>query len=904
MAYSIKPYGKGGFSFVIALLLSVVYANAQHKPFEFIFTDSALNPIAAVGVKVQVLPNNLILLVKNSGIDSSVSFKVAIDRADSIKVTFTSPGYLQQQIKYAVNDTVLQRDTILLYLPNSTLPDATVLGPPIQVRGDTTFYRVDAFKSGEEQKLGELIDKLPDFRKNANGDLLFKGKIVEKITIDGEEIFADRIQLMLNSFPVHVLDQIQALENQSNEKLLKGLRDGNSVFLNLKLNKSKLQFAFGDFTAGAGLPDRYQFSPVLFALKNKLKIGYIANINNLGEGFGWREQEELKTEPQRGAEQWLMQEANIEIINNFDSRFYINNRLFDQRLQVNIPLSSKLALKQELSYTNDKQTQSTFALQTFVTDTGFLSRADTNELVVTPRVGVSTTSLLLRNTDHSQWEFRFVAGLNKSSSTLNNTFSFSSDSTASLSSDYRHNWRQLLLLAEHTNRVNSKKAIKWWASSANIYMPQNGTAISPSFAAIYALPNETFNTQQLNPQLNYSTAQTGMDFLLRKKKSVHTYTAQAQWERFAYESVSNFTTANGNAIIPFPPLIGNNNQHLVQAWLATARTYTVNGTTLNWRLKLGGQQLSQQSRGELNNFFLKPYTDASASSRTKWKNIITTEAQLTYNQQYAAPHQLYAGALPASFNMVRQYQGYATQQMQRIRATLSGTFSFPRNHRHYLMASSFLNLRDAVAYNRFDQFLQLSVDSMNSRNTRTMFLMYNYNYNNFRRNYYLSMSANWSFYQRQYLNNEELVLGNGQMKYISIVGQKQWNKKVFVYGEFSYGESNQEFPAGDGSFVRATNKEWFTKGRVSYNVNRFINVNSSATWLNNNVGTENVFRFVMVEAEAQYNPESKKYKLLLTCRNLANVRNYGSNNINALNESIRILPIIPRNFILSFAFNF
>src|SRR5690606_25866976 len=118
----------------------------------------------------------------------------------------------------------------------TTLNEVEIKAPPIWKRGDTTFYEVEAFKDGDEKKLKDILLKMPDFKEDEHGNILFKKKVIEKITIDGEAIFSDKTKLLMDNFPVHVLETIQAIENQSNQRLLKGLSNENKVFLNLGLD--------------------------------------------------------------------------------------------------------------------------------------------------------------------------------------------------------------------------------------------------------------------------------------------------------------------------------------------------------------------------------------------------------------------------------------------------------------------------------------------------------------------------------------------------------------------------------------------------------------------------------------------------------------------------------------------
>mgnify|MGYP001168685208 CR=1 FL=1 len=190
-------------------------------------------------IKISSKKSNQIHAYFNTGRKNTFSVEVPLKKNDTFLITATHVGYkTYNAIRYIRNgDSIFIN--IKMPLLADTLDGVVVKGPPMWVRGDTTFYKVNRFKTGDETKLKDIITRMPGFEIDNNGNLLYKKKIVEKIMIDGEELFADKIKLMLSNFPIHVLNTVQAIENQSNDRLLKGLVNENRVFVNLGLNPKK-----------------------------------------------------------------------------------------------------------------------------------------------------------------------------------------------------------------------------------------------------------------------------------------------------------------------------------------------------------------------------------------------------------------------------------------------------------------------------------------------------------------------------------------------------------------------------------------------------------------------------------------------------------------------------------------
>ena len=335
-------------AFILIFKINICYSQNQLLIIKGNITDSLDNPIISSFVKV-TNDKNLILAYWNTGNTNSFELKLNPPYPDSVDIIFSNFTYHTQTINVRIKSS----DTILYINPKlkkkiNELSEVKVTAPPVWVRGDTTFYSANYFKEGNEKKLKDLLEKIPDFEFN-EGMLYYKKLLIEKVTLDGEELFSDKINLIIENLPVHVLETIQAIENQSSNKKLNGLDNSKKVFLNIGLNKAKLQFAFGDVELGAGTNKRYSISPVLFSLYGKFKLGFIGNTNSVGKSVSTAQFNEVKNEFEAQNSSQLMNNYLLRLINNLDNKWYIKNRLFDNRFQLNTPISKKIKSKTEFN---------------------------------------------------------------------------------------------------------------------------------------------------------------------------------------------------------------------------------------------------------------------------------------------------------------------------------------------------------------------------------------------------------------------------------------------------------------------------------------------------------------------------------------------------------------------------
>ncbi|MBB1194228.1 hypothetical protein DNC80_11200 [Flavobacterium sp. SOK18b] len=117
---------------------------------------------------------------------------------------------------------------------------------------DTVNFNVESYKDGSDRKIQDIIRKLPGMEVNDNtGEIKYKGKAVETVQLDGDDLFSGNYTIGTKNINVDMIDKVQALENFSSNKLLKGLEGDGKVALNLKLKK-KIRDISGSLNSSLG----------------------------------------------------------------------------------------------------------------------------------------------------------------------------------------------------------------------------------------------------------------------------------------------------------------------------------------------------------------------------------------------------------------------------------------------------------------------------------------------------------------------------------------------------------------------------------------------------------------------------------------------------------------------------
>jgi len=202
--------------------------------------------------------------------------KVSFLGLKSVNQEYTVPEDAGDDIK----DFVLKEDPNLL--DNVEL----VYEIPVTIKGDTIVYNTDSFTNGTEDKLEDVLKKLPGVEVNDDGEIEVEGQVVSKVMIEGKDFFDGDTKLATKNIPADALKKVEVLKNYNEVDQLRGLgNDQDNVAINLKLKEGKTNFWFGDVTAGAGDGEKFRYvgKTKLFYYSPKGSINIITDFNNTGD---------------------------------------------------------------------------------------------------------------------------------------------------------------------------------------------------------------------------------------------------------------------------------------------------------------------------------------------------------------------------------------------------------------------------------------------------------------------------------------------------------------------------------------------------------------------------------------------------------------------------------------------
>lgn len=851
-------------------------------------------------IKITSKKTDRILAFFNTGVKSYFSIDFPFNDADSVFVTSSHVGYKPCTIGQYIKSTDTTFIHIRMSIATDTLNGVVIKGPPIWIRGDTTFFRADAFKTGSEIKLKDLITKMPGFEIDDKGNLFYKKKLVEKIMIDGEELFADKIKLMLDNFPVHVLNTVQAIENQTNDRLLRGLVNEDRVFVNLGLNTEKLRTAFGDGEGGVGTGKKYFFNPVIFSMYGKLKLGYIGNWDNIGNGIGWKQQDELKNNSERSAEMWTMANDQLQVINNFENRRYITNGQIANHFQLNLPTNHKIKSKTEFNLVTDHQSQLTYNSSSIYNGDTYIKRNDTSHIYNDPYL-LTLKHSITWNIDSARELDAAIFYYHNGNKSMKNTNYYEQGAVSSTYNKIANSFNSFDLTLNYTHRKSLTEAEKWYSSISRHYEPQEAYGSSSSWPVIFQLNDSAYQLlhQSLNDEITNATA--GLDVIKKTKAGLLTTGVQISSLFSSTQSVLYLNDLK-NTVNPIFP--GNYNNtgylHVISITTHAGERIKVLKIPLSFNAKYGFS-MARKNEDTLKANFITPVFKFGIDAQKELSIGVMHKLELSFSQEQAQPYQLYSFLLP---DMINSFHKYSNTNLPVKELNSYYFFSYAK-YKKYIHTSSIVlgytrNFSDFTSINSLKDFATYTTDSLINLPLNSFYLNAGTNVNSFDNKSlnYFSVGMNKS---QTYIQHEgKLLLSRNFFYSFNMSLQRNWGQLYYLNLETNSSYNVSQLPKIliDGVSKNIFNNRSSLSQRIA--LSKHSNIILTTQWFDNNIFTSQQISFLFMDAEFNFTLPQKHLSFILRLQNITNQHYYRSWYIlPGFIQNFYTIPLVSRNAFVS-----
>jgi hypothetical protein len=490
------------FTGLLILHFSILTVFAQKATFiDGYVNDSLKQPLSSVNVILRESVQERIVAFAYT--DFQGYFKLSFTGIDTLSYILSANllGYEKQHVSVRVNDT--QKQVVFFLTQNQNiLEEVRVKSEPAKVviKEDTVTYKAAKFGDGTEKTVEDLLRKMPGIEVGENGTVFFKGKSVEKILIDGDDLLEKNYKLATRSMTADLIDEVEAIENFSENGLLKGIDKSDKTVLNLTIKEERKKFLFGNIDVSAGSKVFRDATINLFSYAKKSKVYVFGKHNNIGKKTA-SEQDFTSVDDLEFTSSYTKDETIIHLDNSQTSSFKPDRTNINQEFLASINSTHNfrrgLKTKTNLSIYKDRNNQ--FFLEenkyTLPNRSFIVSR---NSLTTQkPLIG----SFRLEGEHYAGINSRVKVSLNGllSQSEFNYKTIFKTDSIRENLNERLQNSRNLFAgSVSYTHRLQNKKVFLAEINYLNSQVPQSYQILTDSdrYSLVFGLAESYLNIQQ------------------------------------------------------------------------------------------------------------------------------------------------------------------------------------------------------------------------------------------------------------------------------------------------------------------------------------------------------------------------------------------------------------------------
>ncbi|UQD55231.1 carboxypeptidase-like regulatory domain-containing protein [Flavobacterium sp. K5-23] len=151
----------------------------------------------------------------------------------------------------------------------------------MRIKGDTISYNLKAIVDGTENKIEDVIKKLPGLDVDQDGKVLYKGQQINNVLIDGNEFFGNKHQMATQNISAEMIEGVDLLTNYSGFSLAAG--GNNGVALNLKTKDAYKNKWVSDVELGYGVNNALRFHSNSFKFFKKGNLAILTDYNTIAK---------------------------------------------------------------------------------------------------------------------------------------------------------------------------------------------------------------------------------------------------------------------------------------------------------------------------------------------------------------------------------------------------------------------------------------------------------------------------------------------------------------------------------------------------------------------------------------------------------------------------------------------
>ncbi len=827
----------------------------------------------------------------------SYDFKKSYSSSDIIVLEISSTGYSTyiEEVEVSKLKSSSVFNFILLKEKIEKLDEVIIKSKerPFSVKKDTVTFRVESYTDGTEKKVIDLLKKLPGIKVDENTNIIkYKGIRIETVTLEGDNLFGHNYSIGTKNINIDLIKEIEAIENYSENKLLKGIENTNKVSLNLKLKENKTDISINT-ELGVGYSSNdvpIDASINLLSISKKHKSFTVSTFNNIGKnkspfnysnnGIGYEQLKEEKYLVKKVITEYSSPNVTENNLSNINNEFFNNlNSIFN--------LSDKIKAKVNLYFIKDRININQFSKSNISIDNNDFTIFDDNLILKKPSQYRGDIELKYNTSQSSLLKYK-IRFSNESINTKKTTSSNQNTDFSSFLSSKSIFINQNL---EFTKKISNRKALQLNILNSTNQLDQK-----------FSLYPSIFNNPEFNQNIqNIDSKKQNTSFkalFLGKEKKGNKYSFSVGYKLTHDFFESNLYNKNNSPLI-VPVENSSNNLEYSKNEIYTFGSYNIKlgkfTISPNYSFRYLNQILKEISISKNSNFFI---FEPSLNLAYKINKTSFISFDFGLNKDTASAQNLFANQVLIDYRIVKKNLfNLSLQKNQNFNLIFSKNDLF--NQLELTFSANYLKQKG--------NFFTNTLINNNSTEITNFFL--NENTDNLL--FYFSLSklipslktnikvlSNYSIFNyKNIVNNSELRDNKNINSDNSVFLKTVFNLQINFENKTTY---RSQINRSTNKFI---NNSIENKFKIIFKPTKYIFATTTFNYLIPSLNNRSN-NFSFLSSKVLYKPKSKKWELDLSGVNLLNQKFFVQENNTDISSNIFQTNLLGRYFLVNFNYSF
>ncbi|MEO2071152.1 MAG: carboxypeptidase-like regulatory domain-containing protein [Zunongwangia sp.] len=191
-------------------------------------------------------------------------------------------GYEKKTVNLSINDTNKDIISLDITLTEETNHLDEVVLLLRKEEKDTVNFDLQKLNLQDNDKLKEILEKLPNLQVGEDGVIIYKGNNINKILVNKKETFENQNSLALENIENRLIEGLSVINNYQDEFSVDFDLQEETV-LNIETKEEFKNVITGDLQTKYGHKDKYELKGSGFLFSESLNAFSTANFNNIGK---------------------------------------------------------------------------------------------------------------------------------------------------------------------------------------------------------------------------------------------------------------------------------------------------------------------------------------------------------------------------------------------------------------------------------------------------------------------------------------------------------------------------------------------------------------------------------------------------------------------------------------------